>query len=87
MITLEELKQALRVSNSLEDAELQRRLDSAVAECTRYLNTKECPDTPDVINGIVLIVQADHEGDPLERETFRQAAMSLWNPYRITIGF
>lgn len=86
MISLDELKKALRVSNSLEDDELQRRLDSAVAECTRYLNAKECPESADVINGIVLVVQADFEGDPLERQTFRAAAMELWNPYRLSIG-
>lgn len=87
MITLEELKMALRVSNNDEDAEIQRKLDAAIAECARYLNMTLLPTPQDVVTGIVLMVQADYEGDPLRRDEYRANAQSLWNPYRANVGF
>lgn len=44
------------------------------------------PVVPDVVNGIILMVQADYDGDPLQRETLRRAAESLWMPYRSLLG-
>lgn len=87
MITLTELKAALRISHNDEDAELQRKLDAATCECMRFLNTNLIPLEQDVINGIVLIVQADYEGEPLRRDEYRANAQSLWNPYRANVGF
>ena len=87
MISLDELKLALRVSNDDEDAEIQRKLDAAIAECARYLNGTLLPTPQDVVTGIVLIVQADYEADPLLRKEYRATAQSLWNQYRVEVGF
>lgn len=40
----------------------------------------------DAFNGIVLMVQADYDGDPLQREALRKAAEALWQPYRRHMG-
>jgi hypothetical protein len=39
---------------------------------------------PAVVNGIILMVQADYDGDIREREQYRTAAESLWMPYAVT---
>ena len=45
------------------------------------------PVAPDVVRGIVLMVRADYtEVDPLKRPQWRQAAESLWMPYRTRLG-
>ena len=41
------------------------------------------PVAADVVNGIVLMVQADYDGDPLQRDKLRQAAEALWMPYAV----
>lgn len=41
------------------------------------------PVAPDVINGIILMVQADYDGDPLMRDRLKAAAESLWMPYAV----
>ena len=41
---------------------------------------------PDIFNGIVLMVQADYEGDPTKRDIYRRSAESLWTPYRSEMG-
>jgi hypothetical protein len=40
----------------------------------------------DTFQGVVLMVQADYEGDPEKREKYLRAAQSLWQPYRNNIG-
>jgi hypothetical protein len=39
---------------------------------------------PAVVNGIILMVQADYDGDIREREQYRTAAEALWMPYAVT---
>lgn len=41
------------------------------------------PVAPDVLNGIILMVQADYDGDPLVRDKYRNAAEALWMPYAV----
>lgn len=41
------------------------------------------PVVADVVNGIILMVQADYDGDPLMRDKLRQAAEALWMPYAV----
>jgi hypothetical protein len=41
------------------------------------------PVAADVVNGIILMVQADYDGDPLMRDKLRSAAESLWMPYAV----
>ncbi len=45
------------------------------------------PVAADVINGIILMVQADYDGDPLNRDKLREAAQNLWNPYAVRDRF
>lgn len=54
-------------------------------------SSSETPDAEafvpeDAFNGIVLMVQADYDGDPLQREVLRRAAETLWTPYRQHMG-
>lgn len=41
------------------------------------------PVAPDVVNGIILMVQSDYDGDPLMRDKLRSAAEALWMPYAV----
>lgn len=93
---LAEVKLALRITHSSDDDLLNRLLQSATRECLRFLNSDELPVDqsssneidimPDVFQGIILMVQADYEGDPTKRDIYRKAAESLWMPYRIEVG-
>ena len=114
-ITLDQVKDALKITHSQDDADLQRLLNSATQECLRFLGRRELPTLPldvpvdldgdcssetiseqvpssedpvadDVVNGIILMVRADYEGDPAKRATLRSAAETLWMPYRINLG-
>ena len=89
-IPLQSLKDSLRQTQSDDDALLQRLLDSAEQECARFLGIDTAAPyltgagvAQDVINGCILIAQADYDGDPLERENLRRAAESLWMPYAV----
>lgn len=91
VISLADLKLALRVTNYDEDSDIARKRASAVTECARFIN-RDLPLTadgivpPDLVNGVVLMVQADYELDPLQRATMRMSAERLWGPYRSRIG-
>ena len=39
------------------------------------------PVPADVVNGIILMVQADYDGDSLMRDKLSTAAQALWMPY------
>ena len=90
-IDLETVKKALRVTHDEDDEFLQRLIDSSETECKRFLELDELPliedissEPPvqyDVVNGIILMVQADYDGDPLMRDKLRAAAEALWMPY------
>ena len=95
MINLQDVKRALRVTHDEDDELLVRLIGSAVRECLAFLDAGALPgvadsdgnlqevDMPeDVFNGVVLMVSADYEGDPLKREAHRAAAEQLWMPYR-----
>ncbi len=45
------------------------------------------PVAQDVVNGIILMVQADYDGDPMNRDKLREAAQNLWNPYAVRDRF
>lgn len=87
-IELDEVKKSLRVTHDSDDDLLNRLIESATREFARFSGI----DDPiisvgqDVFNGMVLMVQADYEGDPLKRGVSRAAAESLWMPYRIGMG-
>ena len=88
MSILDEAKHHLRITDSYSDALLSRLINSALLE---YLQFADAPIPPtgqsvevseDVLTGIILMVQADYDGDPERRERYRDAARSLWAPYR-----
>lgn len=114
-ITLQDVKQALRQTQSDDDALLNRLLASATQEALRFLGRSELPTlpfeypytinsddevsevseetpssedpvAPDVVNAIILLVQADYDGDPLQRSALRSGAEALLMPYRVGLG-
>lgn len=48
--------------------------------------SSEDPVAPDVVNAVILLVQADYDGDPLQRDALRRCAESLLMPYRNELG-
>lgn len=86
--TLADVKAALRVTHDNDDAQLTRLLASATREYVQFVGAD--PDAlevaVDAAQGIVLMVQADYEGDPTTRGESRRAAEALWMPYRDGMG-
>lgn len=112
-ITLQDVKDTLRQTQSDDDDLLLRLINSAETEAKNFLNrtqlptlpleypalssnfepisseevpSSEDPVAPDVYQAVILLVQADYDGDPLQRETLRNAAFNLLQPYRIGLG-
>ena len=91
MTTLADLKAFLRVTHDEDDALLTRLLGSATREALAWMDDERLPDVPgpavemdipeDVLQGIFLLVQADYDGDPAKRESYRKAATALLRPY------
>jgi hypothetical protein len=87
MAAIDDVKATLRVTHTDDDALLARLLASATMEYTRFIGEEVTSDistitvTEDAFNGIVLMVQADYDGDPLMREKLKAAAEALWMPY------
>lgn len=87
MSLLQDIKNSLRQTQDLDDAELTRLASSATMEYMRFIGWPDASDgstleaTEDAINGIILMAKADYEGDPLKREEYRKAAETLWMPY------
>lgn len=94
MSLLTDVKDALRVTHDADDKFLKRLIDSACYECLGFLNIADNGDAqsavmelpPNVFNGVVLMVQADYDGDPEKRETCRNSAFNLWQPFRENLG-
>lgn len=91
MTTLSDCKAFLRVTHDEDDALLTRLLGSATREALAWMDDDRLPDVPgpsvemdipeDVLQGIFLLVQADYDGDPAKRESYRKAATALLRPY------
>lgn len=91
MSALDDVKAALRITDAGSDALLQRLIDSALREYLQFTGTLDDTATTatvpeDAFNGIVLMVQADYDGDPEKRDRYRRAAETLWQPYRTDMG-
>lgn len=95
MSLFDALKHHLRLEDSsAHDARLQRLADSAVREYFQYTAGDVPADLvaaaaelgDDAVNGIVLMAQADFDGDPEKRPAYRRAAQALWDPYRVDMG-
>lgn len=84
MLELDEVKYHLRIDDDDADPELTRLIAVAKAECVRYLgvaDNSDVLDLPDVQNGMMLMIQADYDGDPLKRNQARECAVALWSGY------
>lgn len=88
-LTLAEVKAAISVTHSDDDALIQRLMNSAARECALtiygtvpdYTAANAVADPLTVSNlaqGIVLMVRADYEADPIDREKHLAAAKSCW---------
>ena len=89
MLTLDEVKHHLRIDDDDADPELSRLIDVAQAECMRYTGLtadSEVLDLPDVKNGMMLMIQADYDGDPLKRNQARECAVALWSGHCVQFG-
>ena len=91
MTTRSDCKAFLRVTHDDDDALLTRLLGSATREALAWMDDDRLPDVPgpeaevsipeDALQGIFLLVQADYDGDPAKRESYRKAATALLRPY------
>lgn len=89
-LTLEDVKAAISVTHNDDDALILRLMESAARECalTVYgiVPDYEAVDAvaddpltvPNLANGIVLMVRADYEADPIDREKYLAAAKGCW---------
>lgn len=89
MLTLEDVKAAISVTHDDDNTLILRLMDSAARECALTVygtvpdytaeNAVADPLTvPNLAQGIVLMVRADYEADPADREKHLVAARSLW---------
>lgn len=79
-LTLADIKAALRVTHDQDDGLLARLQASAVDEVLRKLDDPDLTaDTlsPMANQAIVLLVQADYDGDPEKREVYARAVERL----------
>lgn len=60
--------------------------DSSSSELPEDVPSSGDPVPQDVVTAIILLVQADYDGDPTKRITYRTAAESLLMPYRTELG-
>jgi hypothetical protein len=92
MALIDDVKAAMRVIHSADDALLTRLINSASLEYIQFCNIEvdsddtTAPIGEDAFQGLVLMVQADYSADPEKRATYRKAAETLWTPYRIGWG-
>jgi hypothetical protein len=88
-LTLEEVKAAISVTHNDDDDLILRLMESAARECA-LVKYGTVPDyeaadavddpltVPELAQGIILMVRADYEADPADREKYLAAAKSLW---------
>lgn len=86
-ITLADVKAAISVTHDDDDLLITRLMQSASRECANhiygtvpvYSDTVPDPLTvPELANGIILMVRADYEADPADRDKYLEAAKSCW---------
>ena len=89
MALLDDVKLHLRVSGTDSDALLTRLINSAVREFVSFTGIPAesvLTAEEDAVNGIILAVQADYDGDPAKQAVYMAAAHALWMPYRVNMG-
>lgn len=78
------IQEALRFMNRSQLPTLP--LEYVGSSSSEEVPSSEDPVTPDVCSAVVLLVQADYDGDPEKRASYRSAAETLLQPYRTGIG-
>lgn len=92
MAMIDDVKAALKIDGTDSDNELNRLIASATREYLAFVlgtvpSDASSVDIPeDAINGIILMVKADYDADATERKKYRDAAETLWMPYRENLG-
>jgi len=87
MALLDDVKAHLRITDNDSDVLLNRLIASATREFISFTGVDEdVSPEDDAVTGIILMVQAGYEGQPLERNAYRDAAIRLWTPYRVNMG-
>ena len=89
MALIDDVKLHLRISGTDSDALLTRLINSAVREFINFTGITAASviaAEEDAVNGIILAVQADYDGDPAKRGVYMAAAHALWMPYRVNMG-
>ena len=97
MSILDLVKASLRGVDEEDEALLIRLIESASRECAQYIygdipnygaqgEAMDPFEIPELVNGIVILVQADYEGDPARRGDYVAVARQLWAPYRSDVG-
>lgn len=91
MTVLSDCKAFLRVTHDDDDALLTRLIGSATREALAWMDDDRLPPVPgadvildlpeDAVQAVFLLVQADYDGDPAKRDTYRKAASALLRPY------
>jgi len=88
MALIDDVKLALRIDGNDLDAEVDRLIKSATREYLQYTTGSIAAGTTavevpeDAINGIILMVKADYDADPIKRDLYRKSAETLWHPYK-----
>lgn len=97
MSVLNYVKASLRGVEDEDDALLLRLIESASRECAHYIYgevpeyevvgaAKNPVNIPELLNGIVMVVVADYEGDPDRRMKSVEVAKRLWFTNRIDLA-
>lgn len=90
VVTLQQLKDDLRITDDDSDTILQTLLDGAEAEARSFCNAPA--DTtmftePDVVVAVFLLVRSKYDlEDARDMERYRSVAETLLQPHRILIG-
>ncbi len=84
-------QECLRFLNRDQLPTLPYELPGADTDCltdnpSEEIPSSEDPVAPDIVEGVILMVQAGYEGDPTTRGDYRKGAESLWWPYRTALG-
>lgn len=83
MAILDDVKAALRIDGTTDDALVARLIASATQEYLHFTQADTEASIPaDAMNGIILMVKADYDADPKDRDLYRSRAESLWWPHR-----
>lgn len=90
MALLDDVKAHLRITDNDSDVLLNRLIASATREYISFTGVdateSTVPAEEDAVTGIILMVQAGYEGQPQDRNAYRDAAIRLWTPYRVNMG-